>query len=71
VDTLKDSGDATSAPAFDLLTAIREEQANRGRHLTDSELDRFARAFYAPEYRRDLRRIMAVGCEEPNEYTYF
>ena len=67
MDSLQDSGAATSAPAFDLLTAIREEQANIGRHLTDSELDRFARDFYAPEYRAHLRRIMAMGCEEPTE----
>jgi hypothetical protein len=49
----------------DLLTAIREEQANIGRHMTDSELDKFAREYYAHEYRRDLRRIMAMGTEEP------
>ena len=51
----------------DLLTAIREEQANRSRHLTDSGLERFARHFYAPEYRTYLRRIIAVGCDEPGE----
>ena len=45
----------------DLLTAIREEQARIGRHMTDSELDRFAREYYADEYRQDLRRIMAMG----------
>ena len=67
MDSANLSGVAASAPAFDLLTAIREEQANIGRHLTDSELERFARDFYAPEYRAHLRRIMAVGCEEPNE----
>jgi hypothetical protein len=51
----------------DLLTAIREEQARRGRHMTDSELDKFAREYYADEYHQDLRRIMTVGVEEPNE----
>ncbi len=45
----------------DLLTAIREEQARIGRHMTDSELDEFARRYYADEYRQDLRRIMAMG----------
>src|SRR5918998_5957761 len=49
----------------DLLTAIREEQARIGRHMTDSELDEFAREYYADEYRRDLRRIIAMGTEEP------
>jgi hypothetical protein len=51
----------------DLLTAIREEQARIGRHLTDSELDKFARRYYADEYRQDLRRIMAMRVEEPGE----
>ena len=51
----------------DLLTAIREEQARIGRHMTDSELDEFARRYYADEYRQDLRRIIAMGVEEPDE----
>ena len=51
----------------DLLAAIREEQARLGRHTTDSELDKFAREYYAEEYRRELRRIMAMGTEEPDE----
>jgi hypothetical protein len=51
----------------DLLTAIREEQARIGRHMTDSELDEFARRYYAEEYRQDLRRSMAMGVEEPGE----
>ena len=51
----------------DLLTAIREEQARIGRHMTDSELDEFARRYYADEYSQDLRRIMAMGVEEPDE----
>jgi hypothetical protein len=45
----------------DLLTAIREEQARIGRHMTDSELDKFSREFYAPEYRAELRRLVALG----------
>ncbi len=51
----------------DLLTAIREEQARVGRHMTDFELDEFARRYYADEYRQDLRRIMAMGVEEADE----
>ncbi len=51
----------------DLLTAIREEQARLGRHMTDSELDEFARRYYADEYRQELGRIMAMGIEEPDE----
>lgn len=51
----------------DLLTAIREEQAHLGRHMTDTELETFARKYYAEEYRQDLRKIMAKGDEEPSE----
>jgi hypothetical protein len=51
----------------ELLAAMREEQVKLGRHMTLSELDTFARRFYAEEYRQDLRRIMAMGVEEPDE----
>jgi hypothetical protein len=51
----------------DLLTAIREHQADLGRHMTDSELDKFAREYYAPEYHQDLRRIMALGVADDGE----
>ena len=48
----------------ELLAAMREEQVKLGRDMTNSELDTFARRFYAEEYRQDLRRIMAMGAEE-------
>ncbi len=32
-----------------------------------SELDRFAREYYAPEYGAEVHRLMALGVEEPNE----
>ena len=53
----------------DLLAAVQEEQEGTGRTMTDSELDRFAREFHAPEYRQDVRRIMAfgIGNEEQDE----
>jgi hypothetical protein len=51
----------------ELLAAMREEQVKLGRHMTNSELDTFARRFYADEYRQDLRRIVALGVEEPDE----
>jgi hypothetical protein len=35
--------------------------------MTDLELDEFARRYYADEYRQDLRRIMAMGVQEPGE----
>ena len=60
-------GEVARRTHTDLLTAIREEQARIGRHMTDSELDEFARRYYAEEYRQDLRRSMAMGVEEPGE----
>ena len=48
----------------ELLAAMYEE-VKLGRHMSNSELDTFARRFYAEEYRQDLRRIMAMGVEEP------
>jgi hypothetical protein len=60
-------GEVVRRSHTDLLTAIREEQARIGRHMTDSELDEFARRYYAEEYRRDLRGIMVMDVEEPNE----
>ncbi len=66
-DDLEHIGEVVRRTHTDLLTAIREEQARLGRHMTDSELDRFAREYYADEYRQDLRRIMAMGTEEPGE----
>jgi hypothetical protein len=60
-------GEVVRRTHTDLLTAIREEQAHLGRHMTDSELDGFARRFYADEYRRDLRGALAAGGDEPDE----
>lgn len=59
-------GEVVRRTHTDLLTAIREEQAHLGRHMTDSELETFARRFYAEEYREDVRRAMATG-GEPDE----
>ena len=66
-EDLEHIGEVVRRTHTDLLTAIREEQARIGRHMTDSELDGFARRFYADEYRQDLRRIMAMGVGEPGE----
>jgi hypothetical protein len=60
-------GEVVRRTHTDLLTAIREEQAHLGRHMTDSELDEFARRYYADEYRQDLRGIMAMGAGESGE----
>ena len=64
-EDLEHIGEVVRRTHTDLLTAIREEQARIGRHMTDSELDKFAREYYADEYRRVLRRIMAMGTEKP------
>jgi hypothetical protein len=66
-EDLEHIGEVVRRTHTDLLTAIREEQARIGRHMTDSELDKFAREHYADEYRRDLRRIIAMGTEEPTD----
>ena len=66
-EDLEHIGEVVGRTHTDLLTAIREEQARLGRHMTDSELDKFAREYHADEYRQDLRRIMAMGVEEPEE----
>ena len=65
-EDLEHIGEVVRRTHTDLLTAIREEQARIGRHMTDSELDKFAREYYADEYRQDLRRIIAMGVEEPD-----
>ena len=49
-----------------LLAAMREEEVKLGRHMTNSELDTFARRFYAEEYRQDLRRGISSGLEDDN-----
>ena len=64
-EDLEHIGEVVRRTHTDLLTAIREEQDRLGRHMADSELDRFAREYYADEYRHDLRRIVAMGTEEP------
>ena len=63
-EDLEHIGEVVRRTHTDLLTAIREEQARIGRHMTDSELDKFAHEYYANEYRNDLRRIIAMGTEE-------
>jgi hypothetical protein len=64
---LEHIGEVVSRTHADLLSAIRQEQARLGRDMTDSELDKFAREYHAEEYRQDLRRIMAMGVEEPDQ----
>lgn len=46
------------------LEQLREMERQRGRRLLPSELDSFTRAFYAPYYREDLRRIPQAAWDE-------
>lgn len=49
------------------MEAVRDEERKISRQLLPSELDRFAREYHAPEYGAEVRRLMALGVEEPNE----
>jgi hypothetical protein len=51
----------------ELVEAIPAEEARRGYPLTPRESLAFTAAFFAPEYRCDLRRLMAAGVEEPED----
>jgi len=48
------------------MEALKAEERKVGR-LLPSELDRFAREYHAPEYGAEVRRLMALGVEEPDE----
>jgi len=41
----------------ELMAAVREEEARLGRPMLPSEAEEHARAFFAPQYREDLRAI--------------
>jgi hypothetical protein len=41
----------------ELMAAVREEEARLGRPMLPSEVEEHARAFFAPQYREDLRAI--------------
>jgi hypothetical protein len=49
------------------MEALRTEERKMGRRLLPSELDRFAREYHAPEYGAEVRRLMVLGVEEPDE----
>lgn len=49
----------------DYFEALGEEERRRGRELLPSELEDFTRAYYAPQYRRDMK-----GCEDAPPLTY-
>ena len=46
------------------LEAIRAFEAEHGRPMLPSELERFGREFYAPHYRAEVRRLAALGAED-------
>ncbi len=49
------------------MEALTAEERNKGRRLLPSELDRFAREYHAPEYGAEVRRLMGLRVEEPDE----
>ena len=49
------------------MEALRDKERRMGRPLLPSELDRFAREYYAPEYGAEVRRLTALGVEESDE----
>jgi hypothetical protein len=49
------------------MEALRTEERKMGQRLLLSELDRFAREYHAPEYGAEVRRLMELGVEEPDE----
>ena len=49
------------------MEALKAEERKVGRQLLPSELDRFAREYHAPEYGAEVRKLMAMAVEEPDE----
>ena len=49
------------------MEALRAEERKVGRQLLPSELDRFARKYHAPEYGAEVRRLLTLGVEEPDQ----
>jgi hypothetical protein len=49
------------------MEALKAEEQKVGRRLLPSELERFAREYHAPKYRAEVRRLMTLGVEEPDE----
>lgn len=51
----------------ELLEALAEGEALIGRPHTPREREAFAVGFFAEEYAAEIRRLMALGVEEPGE----
>lgn len=47
------------------LAAVLEEEARLGRPMIPRERDAFVRGFHGQEYAEEIRRLMALGVEEP------
>ncbi|HEV8046016.1 MAG TPA: hypothetical protein VGP38_12590 [Rubrobacter sp.] len=47
------------------LEAVHEDEIRLGRPHTPSERDAFVRGFHGQEYGEEIRRLMALGVEEP------
>ena len=51
----------------ELAEAVHEDETKLGRPHTPSERMGFTRAFHGQEYGEEIRRLMALGVEEPGE----
>jgi hypothetical protein len=49
----------------ELAESIHEDEIKLGRPHTPSERDGFTRGFHGQEYSEEIRRLMALGVEEP------
>lgn len=49
----------------ELAESIHADEIKLGRPHTPSERDAFVRGFHAQEYGEEIRRLMALGVEEP------
>ncbi len=47
------------------LEAVHEDERKLGRPHFPSERDAFVRGFHGAEYGEEIRRLMALGVEEP------
>ena len=58
---------ASKRAEAELIGALAEDEAKQGRPHTPREREAFARGFFGGEYRRDIRRLAALGVEPPEE----
>jgi hypothetical protein len=49
------------------IADMHAEEERLGRKMSDLEREAFARGFHAPSYRAEIRRLMTLGVEPPEE----